>query len=226
MSRLLYSLALSPMLLSSALAAPAQPAKKAPPAAKPAAAKKLPDDVLSDGKETILVDHLRPEAPSIVLFYRPNEEDDRDLEAALRKRATGDPRVGYFEVKLNDLSAPIAKQYEIESTPVAFVYDRNKILLGKAKDLGQIGGLVVKGLHIARIKWVNEDDPKAPEAYRTFGGGQRPVPEIMKTMSLRPELMEALNDLSQKAHFSDGFLPRKTKEMIASYVSALNKCKY
>ena len=79
---------------------------------------------------------------------------------------------------------------------------------------------------MARLKWINEDDPTAAEVYRTFGGGKRPVPEIMKTMSLHPQLMEAISEIAGKYHFSDGFLPRRDHEIIASYVSALNKCKY
>jgi hypothetical protein len=38
--------------------------------------------------------------------------------------------------------------------------------------------------------------------------------------------MDLINKLSRQAHFSDGYLDRRTKEMIATYVSAINKCKY
>ena len=51
------------------------------------------------------------------------------------------------------------------------------------------------------------------------------VPEILKTMSLRPDFLAAINDAS-RMHFSDGALTRAQHEMIASYVSALNKCRY
>jgi hypothetical protein len=44
-------------------------------------------------------------------------------------------------------------------------------------------------------------------------------------MSLRPDFMKALMEAS-KLHFSDGALTRAQHEMIASYVSALNKCHY
>ncbi len=52
------------------------------------------------------------------------------------------------------------------------------------------------------------------------------VPDIFKAMSLRPELMEKVLDLSERGHFSDGYLDRRTKERIATFVSALNGSPY
>jgi hypothetical protein len=108
---------------------------------------------------------------------------------------------------------------------MGFVYDRNKNLVGQATTFTTIGPLVGRALRNARLKWVDEADPKAAEVYKMFGGGQRPVAEIMKTLSLNPGVLELVAQLS-RYHFSDGYLPRKTHEMIASYVSAINKCKY
>ena len=51
------------------------------------------------------------------------------------------------------------------------------------------------------------------------------VPEILRTMSLRPDFLEAV-DAASRLHFSDGALSRAEHEMIASYVSALNRCRY
>ncbi|MCC2671882.1 MAG: hypothetical protein K0Q72_4353, partial [Armatimonadetes bacterium] len=45
-------------------------------------------------------------------------------------------------------------------------------------------------------------------------------------MSLAPDYLAAINEAARKAHFADGFLTRREHEIIASYVSALNKCKY
>ena len=45
-------------------------------------------------------------------------------------------------------------------------------------------------------------------------------------MSLQPAWMESIDKLSSIAHFSDTALPRRTKEMIATYVSGINRCKY
>lgn len=77
-----------------------------------------------------------------------------------------------------------------------------------------------------RIKWIAQSDDKAAEVYKKMGGGKRPVPDIIKTMSLQPEWMDLVMQLAGKAQFSDTELKRRTKEMIATYVSSLNKCKY
>jgi len=77
-----------------------------------------------------------------------------------------------------------------------------------------------------RLRWIEEDDPRARQIYRRFGGGRWPVPDIFKAMSLRPELMEKALDLSERGHFSDGYLSRRTKERIATFVSSLNGSHY
>jgi hypothetical protein len=51
------------------------------------------------------------------------------------------------------------------------------------------------------------------------------VPGILRTMSLRPDFLAAVNAASA-LHFTDGALNRAQHEMIASYVSALNRCRY
>jgi hypothetical protein len=51
------------------------------------------------------------------------------------------------------------------------------------------------------------------------------VPDILRTMSLRPDFLAAI-DQASRLHFSDGALTRAEHEMIASYVSALNHCRY
>jgi hypothetical protein len=51
------------------------------------------------------------------------------------------------------------------------------------------------------------------------------VPDILRTMSLRPDFLAAI-DAASRLHFSDGALTRAQHEMIASYVSAINRCRY
>jgi hypothetical protein len=51
------------------------------------------------------------------------------------------------------------------------------------------------------------------------------VPEILRTMSLRPDFLAAIDEAS-RLHFTDGALTRAQHELIASYVSALNRCRY
>ena len=82
---------------------------------------------------------------------------------------------------------------------------------------------------MARIKIVEEADARGPlaEIYaRTKAGSvAKVVPEILRTMSLRPDFLTAIDNASE-LHFTDGALTRAQHEMIASYVSALNKCRY
>jgi hypothetical protein len=80
-----------------------------------------------------------------------------------------------------------------------------------------------------RIKMVEEGDASGPLAkiYATSKESSvaHVVPEILRTMSLRPDFLQAIDAASQM-HFTDGALSRAQHEMIASYVSALNRCRY
>jgi hypothetical protein len=83
---------------------------------------------------------------------------------------------------------------------------------------------------MARIHWIEDDDAQGETADVYFRWKQanddRAIPDILKCFSLRPDVFEKIEELSNTLHFSDGHLKRKTKEKIASYVSALNRCRY
>ena len=51
------------------------------------------------------------------------------------------------------------------------------------------------------------------------------VAPILQTMSLRPDFLAAIQAAS-RMHFTDGALTRAQHEMLASYVSAVNRCRY
>ena len=82
---------------------------------------------------------------------------------------------------------------------------------------------------MARIAWVKDNDASGEiadiyrELRRTSAKGN--VPDILRTMSLRPDFLRAI-DQASRMHFTDGALSRAEHEMIASYVSALNRCHY
>ena len=84
-----------------------------------------------------------------------------------------------------------------------------------------------------RISWIDEGDAQgqladlfaASRAGLISGVKRERVPDILHTMSHRPDFLAAIIDAS-RMHFSDGALTRAQHEMIASYVSALNKCHY
>ena len=80
-----------------------------------------------------------------------------------------------------------------------------------------------------RIRMVAESEATGPlaELYAT-ARAQSPigmVAPILQTMSLRPDFLAAVQAAS-RMHFTDGALTRAQHEMIAPYVSAINRCRY
>jgi hypothetical protein len=82
---------------------------------------------------------------------------------------------------------------------------------------------------MARIKMVDPSEATGPLADIYADAKKRSlagvVPDILRTMSLRPDFLQAINAASM-LHFTDGALTRAQHEMVASYVSALNRCRY
>ena len=86
---------------------------------------------------------------------------------------------------------------------------------------------------MARIAWVEDVDAAGPlaeifaeaRAARVAAGMPPEVPDILRAMSVRPDFLRAIREAA-KVHFSDGALSRAQHEMIASYVSTLNRCRY
>jgi hypothetical protein len=62
--------------------------------------------------------------------------------------------------------------------------------------------------------------------YWRSGSGRTNVPGIIKCFGARPDFLRQVVDFSNTIHFSEGHLIRRHKEMIASYVSYLNRCPY
>jgi Carboxymuconolactone decarboxylase family len=58
------------------------------------------------------------------------------------------------------------------------------------------------------------------------GSGRQQVPGIIKCFGTRPDFLRRVIELGNTIHFSEGHLSRRHKEMIASYVSYLNRCPY
>jgi hypothetical protein len=79
-----------------------------------------------------------------------------------------------------------------------------------------------------RIRWIEDGEAGGELAaiyakQRATPSGQ--VPDIVRTMSLRPDFMAGFIQMSE-LNFTDGALSRAQHEMIAAYVSALNRCHY
>ncbi len=69
-------------------------------------------------------------------------------------------------------------------------------------------------------------DTAAAYDYWRAGSGRQQVPGIIKCFGSRPDFLRQVVDFSNTIHFSAGHLSRRHKEMIASYVSYLNRCPY
>lgn len=179
--------------------------------------------VVSTGREVALVKRLVPERPTVFVFLKPSSTLELAFLETLRRDAG--EKVGFRLIRLQSGSEPIARRYEVKTTPTAIVYDRRGRIVARSADAGAIKAAVRKAAGVMRIDWAEEDDPRFEEAIR-LRGGKRPLPGIMRTMSLKPEYMGHIHELAQVAHFADGFIDRRTKEMIATYVSSLNHCKY
>jgi len=66
----------------------------------------------------------------------------------------------------------------------------------------------------------------AAHDYWRASSGRTQVPGIIKCFGSRPDFLRQVVDFSNTIHFSEGHLQRRHKEMIASYVSYLNRCPY
>ena len=69
------------------------------------------------------------------------------------------------------------------------------------------------------------DIARAYEDWRAKSGRSK-MPGILKCFGHRPDFLRQVMQFSDTLHFSEGHLSRRYKEMIASYVSYLNRCPY
>ncbi len=187
-----------------------------------AGSQSLPPDVISTGGPVELTRRLVPEKPTIFVFLKPSSSLERAFLAQLQSSAKG--KVGFGIVQLRTGAEPVATQYSIQETPTALVYDRRGRLVTRSSDPAEIHAAVQKAAQVMRIDWAEEGTPAFVEAEKAIG--RKLTAGILRTMSLRPEYLAYIDGVANIAHFRDGFLKRRVKEMIATYVSALNKCKY
>jgi hypothetical protein len=81
------------------------------------------------------------------------------------------------------------------------------------------------------INWIDDEAATGEvaevySAWKAANPGRDQMPAILKCFSLRPDFLQALIGFTYPLHFADGHLTRRQKEMIATYVSALNRCQY
>ena len=82
------------------------------------------------------------------------------------------------------------------------------------------------------MSWIKEVDPSQVigETRRVYDRSEAAfdgrAPDILRCVSLLPNTMEKLFDLTQTITFGGSRLTRVQEEAIATRVSALNKCQY
>ncbi len=84
---------------------------------------------------------------------------------------------------------------------------------------------------IPRIHWINDERAtgELAEIYESWiqhNPGRDRLPDILKCFSARPDFLRQVMEFSYGLHFADGHLTRRIKEMLATWVSRLNECKY
>jgi hypothetical protein len=80
-------------------------------------------------------------------------------------------------------------------------------------------------IHIIEDRDATGETADAYEFWRA-GSGRQQVPGIIKCFGARPDFLRQVVEFSNTVHFSEGHLCRRHKEMIATYVSYLNRCPY
>jgi alkylhydroperoxidase family enzyme len=80
------------------------------------------------------------------------------------------------------------------------------------------------------IRWIEETEAtgEIAKVYKEWmeKTSRSKLPGILKCFSHRPDFLRDVIEFSDRLHFSEGHLDRRTKELIATYVSALNSCPY
>ncbi len=178
---------------------------------------------ISTGKSLLLTNNIVSGGVTVFLFYKPSSSLEEDFVREVVKLS--DDTVKIRLIAMATGNEPIAKQYDITRTPTAIVLDRRRRMTGRSSDATEIRGFVRKAQRTMRIDWAEEGTElfKAADA-ATGSKGLRPG--IMRTMSLQPEWLKQFYAMTRMSHFEDTHLTRYHKEMIATYVSALNKCKF
>ena len=69
-------------------------------------------------------------------------------------------------------------------------------------------------------------DPRLTESYSHLLSMFHTVPKVFMAQSIRPDLLAPLVAYVDRLMIQTHALPRKTKELIAAYISKLNACEY
>lgn len=199
------------------------PAKPVPGAVAPAPpANEAAEPYRVPAGATDLAKHRTTEQPTVFVFTKPGAGAEQGFVKAVSAAAGRKAGVGIIPVTKG--TEALAKKFEVTETPTALVFDRRGRFLARSSDPEKVRTELAKAVTVMRIDWPMPGDPRYDRANGVVG---RPVTAgILRTMAFQPEWLSYINQLSQRSHFSPGFLSVRLKEMIAAYVSALNHCRF
>jgi len=175
------------------------------------------------GKELGLEAYAVSEKATVFAFYKPSSSLEAKFVQELGSAASRSVALRLIPLKSGE--EPIAKKHGITQTPAAIVLDRRKRMVGRSTDIEEIRGFAATAGRVPRIDWAMEGTPLYEAGSEAIGKGGLKA-GIMRTMSLQPEWLKHFFAMTRLSHFQDSHLTRKTKEMIATYVSGLNDCKF
>ncbi|MGC4047145.1 MAG: hypothetical protein QM758_25390 [Armatimonas sp.] len=169
-----------------------------------------------------LADQIVPEKATAFLFYKSADLAQKQFFTEASGLAKD-----YRNLVVKAIPAAQAAQYGVIQLPVAVVLDRRGREVGRASTAFKLAPLFRKASNVGRIDWAMEGEPSGEAVKRVVRiPNVEQLPGILRTMSLNPEAMMGIQGIANLMHFRDSALPRRQKEMVAAYVSALNKCKY
>ncbi len=165
---------------------------------------------------------IEPEKATAFVFYKPDDPKQKAIFDNLTKFVTGKS-----QVVVKAMPPAGSAKLGVPELPMVVVLDRRGREVGRGTTPDIVVPALKKAMQVGRIDWAMAGEPSG-DALKKATGAPSPevLPGIMRTMSLSPDAMLGIQEIAGKMHFSDGALPRRQKEMVASYVSALNKCKY
>src|SRR5687767_10103792 len=123
--------------------------------------------------------HLVPEKPTVFVFLKPSSRPEQAFLGQIRTRAG--VKAGIREVPLKTGDEPVARQFEIASTPAALVYDRRGRFVGRSSSADEVAAMVRKAAQVMRIDWAEPGDLRLAEMEKILGRSANSG--IMRTMS-------------------------------------------
>ena len=123
---------------------------------------------LRPNNEETLTKFLRPDFPTLFLFYKPSSSLEKEFLEALKKDF-GD-QIGIVIIALKSGTEPLAMQYKITETPTAMLYDRRGRLTGQTSDATELRKLTKTAKSVMRIDWPLAGDARYDEAMKKNPG--------------------------------------------------------